>query len=367
MQGLKSGSNAVAAVSFLTPGLGLLALFVVVPILLTAWISLHRGSMAVPYSQLEWVGLQNYAILFQQATFRTALVNVFLYSLTNLIIILPLALLLGIFLYQSTIRGKNTLRTVLFVPYMIPTVAVAIVWGYLYEPQYGPLNQILGWLHIPPQNWLGSVNEAMLSLVILNVWQTLGYYVVMVVAGLTEIPQECYEAACANDVGERKERMIHVYIKRSSNLRIRWRLPSQLLQYLIMIALICVMLFPFFWLVASSLKAPNELGAVPPIWWSAHPDISSYITVFQVVPFARALLNSTIVTVSSTVGILVTSIMAGYVFAKHNFRGKNFIFICVLATMMVPQFIMLIPLYRMMNSLNLTNSYPGLILPNLAN
>jgi multiple sugar transport system permease protein len=161
--------------------------------------------------------------------------------------------------------------------------------------------------------------------------------------------------------------MIHVYMKRSNNLRIRWRLPSQMLQYLIMIALICVMLFPFFWLVASSLKAPNELGAVPPIWWPGHPDISSYITVFQVVPFARALLNSTIVTVSSTVGILVTSIMAGYVFAKHNFRGKNFIFICVLATMMVPQFIMLIPLYRMMNSLNLTNSYPGLILPNLAN
>lgn len=195
MQGLRSGSKAVATVGFLTPGLGLLALFVVVPILLTAWISLHRGSMAVPYSQLEWVGLHNYAILFQQATFRTALVNVFLYSLANLTIILPLALLLGMFLYQSTIRGKNTLRTVLFVPYMIPTVAVAIVWGYLYEPQYGPLNQILGWLHIPPQNWLGSVNEAMLSLVILNVWQTLGYYVVMVVAGLTEIPQEYYEAA----------------------------------------------------------------------------------------------------------------------------------------------------------------------------
>jgi multiple sugar transport system permease protein len=195
MQGLRSGSKAVATVGFLTPGMGLLALFVVVPILLTAWISLHRGSMAVPYSQLEWVGLHNYAILFQQATFRTALVNVFLYSLANLIIILPLALLLGMFLYQSTIRGKNTLRTVLFVPYMIPTVAVAIVWGYLYEPQYGPLNQILGWLHIPPQNWLGSINEAMLSLVILNVWQTLGYYVVMVVAGLTEIPQEYYEAA----------------------------------------------------------------------------------------------------------------------------------------------------------------------------
>jgi multiple sugar transport system permease protein len=103
------------------------------------------------------------------------------------------------------------------------------------------------------------------------------------------------------------------------------------------------------------------------VWWPARPDASAYKTVFDVIPFGRALLNSLIVTVCSTVGILVTSIMAGYVFAKHNFRGKNIIFICVLATMMVPQFIMLIPLYRMMNALNLTNSYPGLILPNLAN
>ncbi len=188
-------SRAVSTVGLLTPGLGLLTLFVAVPILLTAWISLHRGSMAVPYSALQWVGLHNYGTIFAQATFRTALLNVFLYSLGNLAIILPLAILLGLFLYQTRVRGKQLIRTLLFLPYMIPTVAVAIVWGYLYEPQYGPLNQILGWLHLPAQDWLGSVHEALLSLVILNVWQTLGYYVVIVVAGLTEIPQEYYEAA----------------------------------------------------------------------------------------------------------------------------------------------------------------------------
>jgi len=195
MQGHRSRLKAVSTIGFLTPGLGLLTLFVIVPILLTAWISLHRGSMAVPYSQLEWVGLRNYRTIFQQDTFKTALRNVFLYSLANIVIILPLSVLLGIFLYQATIRGRNILRTILFLPYMIPTVAVAIVWGYLYAPQYGPLNQILGWFHIPPQDWLASVNEALLSLVILNVWQTLGYYVVIVVAGLTEIPQDYYEAA----------------------------------------------------------------------------------------------------------------------------------------------------------------------------
>jgi multiple sugar transport system permease protein len=160
---------------------------------------------------------------------------------------------------------------------------------------------------------------------------------------------------------------MHRYTKQYLHPRARWRLPTQLPQYLVMALLVCVMLFPFFWLIASSLKASNELGAVPPVWWPAHPDASAYKTVFDVVPFGRALLNSLIVTVCSTVGILVTSIMAGYVFAKHNFRGKNIIFICVLTTMMVPQFVMLIPLYRMMNALNLTNSYPGLILPNLAN
>lgn len=207
MQRHRSALKAASTVGFLTPGLGLLTLFVIVPILLTAWISLHRGSMAVPYSQLEWVGLHNYTTIFQQDTFRTALLNVFLYALANIVIILPLSVILAIFLYQATIRGKNILRTVLFLPYMIPTVAVAIVWGYLYAPQYGPLNQILGWFHIPPQDWLGSVNEAMLSLVILNIWQTLGYYVVMVVAGLTEIPQEYYEAASVDGASWFKQQL----------------------------------------------------------------------------------------------------------------------------------------------------------------
>jgi multiple sugar transport system permease protein len=143
--------------------------------------------------------------------------------------------------------------------------------------------------------------------------------------------------------------------------------PAQVVQYAVMVLILLVMVFPFFWLLASSIKPAGEQGAIPPIWWSAHPDLSPYATVFQVTPFARALLNSIIVTVCSTAGILLTSIMAGYVFAKHQFRGKNAIFIVVLTTMMVPQFVLLIPLYRMINALNLTNSYPGLILPNLAN
>jgi ABC-type sugar transport system permease subunit len=188
-------STRVATAGFLTPGMGLLAIFVVFPILLTAWMSLHSGSMITSYSDMPWVGLKNYAVIFQQPTFRTALLNTFLYSLVSLLVIVPLSVILGIFLYQSTIRGRGVLRTLLFIPYVIPNVAIAIVWGYLYAPQYGPFNQILGWFHIPAQDWLASVHQALFALIILNVWQTLGYYVVLVVAGLTEIPRDYYEAA----------------------------------------------------------------------------------------------------------------------------------------------------------------------------
>jgi ABC-type sugar transport system permease subunit len=194
MMKLRLSSRATSA-GFLAPGLILLAVFVVAPILLTAWISLHSGSLIMSYSEMPWVGLRNYIVIFQQPTFRTTLLNTFLYSFASLVIIVPLSVALGIFLYQSTIRGRTVLRTLLFIPYMIPNVAIAIVWGYLYAPQYGPLNQILGWFHIGPQDWLASIHQAMLSLIILNVWQTLGYYVVLVIAGLTEIPRDYYEAA----------------------------------------------------------------------------------------------------------------------------------------------------------------------------
>jgi hypothetical protein len=102
-------STRVATAGFLTPGMGLLAIFVVFPILLTAWMSLHSGSMITSYSDMPWVGLKNYAIIFQQPTFRTALLNTFLYSLVSLLIIVPLSVILGIFLYQSTIRGRGVL------------------------------------------------------------------------------------------------------------------------------------------------------------------------------------------------------------------------------------------------------------------
>jgi ABC-type sugar transport system permease subunit len=189
------------ALALLFPGLGLLAAFVLVPMVLTGWISLHDWSMYTGLDEAQYVGLTNFREIFADPTFRRAALNSLTYSGLSLAALLPLALLIGILLYQSGLRGEALGRTVLFLPYVIPTLTSAIVWGYLYTPLYGPLNQILAALGLPKQSWLGSPQNAMLALVIFNVWQTLGYYTVLVGAGLTQIPRMYYESAALDGAG----------------------------------------------------------------------------------------------------------------------------------------------------------------------
>lgn len=150
-------------------------------------------------------------------------------------------------------------------------------------------------------------------------------------------------------------------------MEIRFGKSKHLWVYLWLLVIAVVSIFPFYWMVASSLKTSQEIMALPPHWWPTHASLHAYGTVFRVIAFARAMGNSFIVTGTATLGILVTSIMAGYVFAKYRFRGKEMLFTGVLATMMVPSFVTLVPLYFFFNRMNLINSYTALILPNIGN
>ncbi len=138
-------------------------------------------------------------------------------------------------------------------------------------------------------------------------------------------------------------------------------------QVLAMVIVGASALFPLFWMLASSLKSAQELQAAPPVWWSAHPSLAAFAQVFEQLPFARMFLNSVVIAGGTTVGIVLTSIMAGYVFAKHRFRGRRLLFSLVLATMFLPPIVLLVPLYRLIQSMGLVDSYLGVMLPNLAN
>jgi multiple sugar transport system permease protein len=193
------GHHRGAKYGLLLPSVGLIGVFILLPILLTIWLSFNTWSTQTPFGAAEFTGLANYQTLFDEGPvgrdFRQATTNTFVYAGLSIALILPLSVAFGLFVYRVSLKGAVVLRTALFSTYIVPTIAVAIVWAKLYSPTEGPFNQILGWFGLPGQPWLSSPDTALGSLVILNVWQQVGYFTVLVVAGLTQISDEIYEAA----------------------------------------------------------------------------------------------------------------------------------------------------------------------------
>lgn len=183
----------------LTPAVSLIGVFILVPMALTIWLSFHDWSTQTSFATARFVGLRNFQDIFGPISvgrdFKRAFLNTAIYTGLSVAIILPLSVILGLLVHQKRVAGGNALRTVLFSTYMVPMIAVALVWSKLYSPTEGPINQILSWVGIGPQPWLSSPDTALFSIVILNVWQQVGYFTVLVIAGLTQIPGALYEAA----------------------------------------------------------------------------------------------------------------------------------------------------------------------------
>ena len=125
--------------------------------------------------------------------------------------------------------------------------------------------------------------------------------------------------------------------------------------------------FPLAWMVLSSLKTPAETMQTPPVWFPASPSLDAYDEVSGVITAGRSFLNSAIIATITTAGIIVTSLMAAYAFAKYAFKGRSLIFGLMIATMFLPPIVTLIPLYRLVSSIGLDGSLAGVIVPNLAN
>lgn len=189
------------SVIFLSPALLVIGLFTLVPMMLTFWISLHRWSMFTPITEMTWVGVDNYVSLFADSARVQAIWNTIAYVGLSALITIPVALLVALLLYFPTLKGKGIVRVLLFATYVIPTIAIVIIWGNIYAPGYGPLSAMLAAVGVSAPGWLSDPSWALLSIVIFNVWQMLGYYVILLIAGLTQIPQELYEAAKVDGAG----------------------------------------------------------------------------------------------------------------------------------------------------------------------
>jgi ABC-type sugar transport system permease subunit len=195
------------SVLFLSPALLIIGVFTLIPMGMTLWISFHQWSMFTPITDMTWVGTENYTRLLADSARVEALRNTVVYVGLSALITVPLAVLISLLLYFPRLRGKGLVRTLLFATYVIPTIAIVIVWGNIYAPGYGPLATMLEAVGIPSPAWLSDPQWALVSLVIFNVWQMLGYYVILLIAGLTQIPEELFEAAKIDGAGVVRQTM----------------------------------------------------------------------------------------------------------------------------------------------------------------
>lgn len=140
-----------------------------------------------------------------------------------------------------------------------------------------------------------------------------------------------------------------------------------LLIYGILGAIALVTLFPLLWLISTSLKSPTEnILQSPPQLWPSQPTLDNFATVWQSLPFGQYIYNSTLVAVL-TVGLnLLFCALAAYPLARLSFAGRDWIFVAIVSTIMIPFQIVMIPLYILTVQLGLRNSYLGIIFPSLA-
>lgn len=141
-----------------------------------------------------WVGARNYHDLFtQDSLFITAIVNTVYYAVASVILGVAFALVLAILLNRKFI-GRSAFRTIFFLPYVVTGIPVFVIWTWLFNPQYGPFNYLLGLIGIRGPQWLNSPTTAMPSLILMSL-TGIGAMLVVFLAGLQNIPKELYEAA----------------------------------------------------------------------------------------------------------------------------------------------------------------------------
>lgn len=140
---------------------------------------------------------------------------------------------------------------------------------------------------------------------------------------------------------------------------------STTLRYLALAFLGAWMLLPFFWMVSASLMTTQEIQRLPPPLLPAVPQLENYNQVAKVVPMAQAYANSLLVTSLSVAGILFTSSLCGFAFAKYDFPGRQLIFMLILASMMIPFFVILIPVFYIVKQLGWINNFAGVVVPGM--
>ena len=183
---------------FLLPTIAGLMILNIIPIFQTIYQSfLKTGAFGKGNT---FVGFENYKRLFADTSIWQALFNTFKYTIIEVPFSIIIALVLAVLLNQK-IKGRTLYRTIYFLPMVAAPAAVAMVWRWLYNSEFGLLNHLLNSIGLKSVNWISNPNITFISIAVVGIWSVIGYNMVLFLAGLQEIPKDFYESAEIDGAG----------------------------------------------------------------------------------------------------------------------------------------------------------------------
>ena len=202
MRGIEARQSR-AGWMFVLPALALIFVFFFLPVVVGFLLSFTDFDIYSigDVASTRFIGLGNYRALVANPLFWTALRNTTYYVAVGGPLSVAVSLAAAVLINARLTRWKPFFRSAYFAPWVTTLVAVALVWRYVYHPQYGPLNAFLGVLGIGPIDWLGSPRWAMPAIILVSVWKNFGYNMLVFLAGLQLIPDDLYEAAELDGAG----------------------------------------------------------------------------------------------------------------------------------------------------------------------
>lgn len=189
----------LSALLFLSPTLVIFTAFILFPVFFSFYLSFHSWNMFS--GDTTFIGLENYSRMIQSSEFWQVLGNTAVYTFGTIPINMALSLWIA-YLLNKKLKGKKFLRTAFFAPVIISPVAAAVIWRWMYDPNFGLINYLISFLGIGSINWLNEPTAAMFALIIMGVWKTFGINMILFSAGLQGIPDNYYEAAELDGAGK---------------------------------------------------------------------------------------------------------------------------------------------------------------------
>ncbi len=180
---------------FVAPLIVTLLIIAGFPLLTTLYYAFTDAHLS-DLSQAKFIGLGNYKKILSDSNWWSSVYNTFLFTLVSVLLETILGIIIALALNKH-FRGRGLVRAIVFIPWAIPTIVSARLWGWMYHDVYGILNEIVKFVGLTdhPLAWTASPNLVMISVIIVDVWKTTPIMTMMILAGLQLIPQECYEAA----------------------------------------------------------------------------------------------------------------------------------------------------------------------------